>query len=173
MSGNTTHSLDLSICIVGHQRCQMLADCLASIYQHVQELHFEVIVIDNASTDGTADMMRTRFPQVRLEVNQESHSFAENNNVMLRQAVGRYVLLLNDDTYLTHNAFKVMVDFFDAHPEAGAVGCRDIKGLPQRFGKIIYILDLIAVFGDWYGDSDNIRFLKGISPQQIGADLSG
>lgn len=131
MANKTATSLDLSICIVGHQRCQMLADCLESIYRHVQELHFEVIVVDNASTDGTADMVRTRFPQVCLLVNQEPRSFAENNNIMLQQAAGRHLLLLNDDTYLTHDAFKAMVEFIEAHSKAGAVGCRHYNALGQ------------------------------------------
>jgi len=84
--------------------------------------------VDNASTDGTADMVRDYFPQVRLFVNSVPRTFSENHNFLLHQAQGRYVLLLNDDTYLTENTFKAMVDFLDKNPKVGAVGCRQYDG---------------------------------------------
>lgn len=116
--------IDLTIAIVGHQRCQMLAECLNSIVQYTQGITYEVCVVDNASTDGTSNMIRKQFPQVRLFVNSNPRTFAENHNFLLRRAWGKYVLLLNDDTYLTQNAFRIMLEFLDVHPEVGAVGCR-------------------------------------------------
>lgn len=122
---------DLTIAIVGHQRCHMLAECLNSIVKYTHGIIYEVCVVDNASTDGTSDMIREQFPQVRLFVNSTPRTFAENHNFLLGQALGKYVLLLNDDTYLTQNAFKIMLEFLNIHPESGAVGCRQYNAQGQ------------------------------------------
>src|SRR5690606_37700697 len=74
--------------------------------------------------DGTAAMVRARFPEVRLVANEENVGFARANNQALREARGRHVLLLNPDTRLQEDTLRALVAFMDAHPEAGAAGPR-------------------------------------------------
>lgn len=113
---------DLSICIVNTNNRDLLRDCLRSVYENTREVSFEVILVENASTDGSLEMARTEYPGVRLIANDRRLGFSENNNLAMKQANGRYFLLLNEDTYVKPGALDVLVRFMDAHPEAGAAG---------------------------------------------------
>lgn len=115
---------DLSIITVNANNKEILKNCLASIYQHTNNIIFEIIVIDNASTDGSKSMIRSFFPQVILIENPENKGFSKASNQGLIIAQGRYCLLLNDDTYLNNNALELMVDFMDKNPMAGACGAK-------------------------------------------------
>lgn len=115
-------TLDLSIIIVNWNTRDLLANCLQSVYDTVRGLAFEVIVVDNASTDGSAEMVRERFPQVRLIENTENVGFAKANNQAMKESSGRYVILLNSDTLVQPDALATLVAFMDDHPEAGACG---------------------------------------------------
>lgn len=115
---------DLSVIIVNWNTRELLAQCLHSVYNTAGDLSLEVFVVDNASTDGSAAMVRERFPQVRLIENAENVGFARANNQAIRLATGRYVLLLNSDTRALSGALSSLVDFMDAHPQAGAAGAR-------------------------------------------------
>lgn len=115
---------DLSVVIVNWNARHLLAQCLASVYAYPPEGEFEVFVVDNASSDGSADMVRREFPQVRLIQNTENVGFARANNQAMRTSRGRYVLLLNSDTIVQPGALDSMVCFADQHPEAGVVGGR-------------------------------------------------
>jgi hypothetical protein len=92
-----------------------------------------VFVVDNASTDGTSQMLGQDYPQVQVIRNEIRLGFASNNNLVLARAHGRYVLLLNDDTLVLEGAIDGMVAFMDAHPEAAAAGGRLLNpdGSPQ------------------------------------------
>jgi len=116
--------MDVSIIIVNWNTRDILRDCLESVYVCTKDIAFEVIVIDNASSDGSADMAKREFPQVRLVENSENKGFAAANNQGMRLARGRYVLLLNSDTVVLDAAIQRAVGFADSHPEAGVVGCR-------------------------------------------------
>ncbi len=83
----------------------------------------EVIVVDNASTDGTLEIVRGRFPEARV-VEQENRGFGAGNNAGMRAASGRYFLLLNPDAWLTEGALEDLVAFADEHPEAAVIGPR-------------------------------------------------
>lgn len=85
----------------------------------------QVVIVDNASTDGTPDMVRARFPDVQLSVNSENLGFAKASNQGLRMAEGRYWMLLNPDTELergTPNPFQTLISFMEQHPKAGVCG---------------------------------------------------
>jgi GT2 family glycosyltransferase len=83
--------------------------------------------VDNASTDGSAEMVRERFPQVKLIENSENVGFAKTNNQAIRESAGRYVLLLNSDAVVLLGAANDMVRFMDGHPEAGIAGAKLIN----------------------------------------------
>lgn len=122
--------MDVSVIIVNWNTRDMLRDCLRSVYEQTQQVSFEVVVIDNASRDGSADMVRREFPAVVLITNRENRGFAAANNQGMEVAHGRYVLLLNSDTLVLGNALATTVRFADAHPEAAVVGCRVLN--PDR-----------------------------------------
>ena len=117
-----TSCVDLSIVIVNWNTRELLADCLESIFENVHDLAYEVLVVDNASSDGSADMVRRRFPQARLIENEQNVGFARANNQAIRCSMGRYVLLLNSDTLTLPDSFLDMCRFLDAHPHVGIVG---------------------------------------------------
>jgi len=135
---------DLGIIIVSWNVRQLLAACLESVVSHVERtpdsgpLTAEIIVVDNASTDGSAEMVRDHFPQVKLITSEKNLGFAGGNNVGLRawglgsprstRDAPRYVLLLNPDTVVHGNALQAMVRFMDATPQAGVCGARLVYG---------------------------------------------
>lgn len=113
---------NLSILIVNWNTRDLLSQCLASVYAHPQAGDFEVIVVDNASTDGSTDMVRERFPMVRLVENPGNPGFAGANNQAIALSRGRYLLLLNPDTVVQPGALDALVVFLDETPAAGAAG---------------------------------------------------
>ncbi len=130
--------LDLSIVIVNYNTCDLLRDCLRSIYDSHGNLQYEVIVVDNASTDGSAAMVTAEFPQAELIVSHTNGGFAYANNLGLRQAgfgakgatsrqAARYALLLNPDTLLPPSALADMIAFMEARPQVGAAGPKLVK----------------------------------------------
>ena len=116
--------MDLSIVIVNWNTRDLLRDCLASVFQGLGPLKAEVIVVDNASTDGSVAMLRAEFPQVLLIENDHNLGFAAGNNVALRRVTGRHVLLLNTDTLVRHQVLPEAVAWLDLHPAVGVMGPR-------------------------------------------------
>jgi len=114
--------MDLTISIVSYNTRDILKNCLSSIYKDPIDLSFEVIVVDNASSDGSADMVAADFPQVHLIRNPTNRLFSKANNQSLRLAGGEFFALINPDTVVSANALKRMVEFMRQHPETGMVG---------------------------------------------------
>jgi len=115
---------DVSIIVVAWNVRKLLYDCLKSVYDQTEGVDFEVIYVDNASEDGSVDMVKSEFPQVKIIENSQNEGFIKANNQAIQIAQGRYVLLLNSDTIVLDNAIEKIVKFADAHPEAGVVGCK-------------------------------------------------
>ena len=118
------NQVDVSIVIVNWNTKKLLYDCLTSVYATTKEVSFEVIVIDNASRDGSVEMIKSDFPKVELIANTENRGFAAANNQGISIAVGRYILFLNSDTIVLSNAIDKVVAFTDLHEDAAVVGCR-------------------------------------------------
>jgi len=116
--------IDVSVIIVSWNTRDILRDCLASVYAQTRDVSFEVIVIDNASADGTPELVKRDFVAVRLIENADNRGFAAANNQGMGLATGRYLLLLNSDTIVLDGAIDKMVSFADQHPQAAVVGCR-------------------------------------------------
>ena len=119
-----TAAVDVSVVIVTYNVREFLEQALRSVERASAGLAVEVWVVDNDSADGSAAMVRERFPNVRLIANDENVGFAAANNQAIRQAAGRHVLVLNPDTIVQEDTLRTMVRFMDDHPEAGAAGCR-------------------------------------------------
>jgi GT2 family glycosyltransferase len=114
--------MDLSIIIVNWNTREYLKNCLLSILAGAGQIDYCVYVVDNGSSDGSAEMVRKEFPTVCLIENGENRGFAAANNQALKQAGSRYVLLLNSDTAVQPGAPARLVKFMDEHPEAAACG---------------------------------------------------
>jgi len=125
-----TASPDISIVIVNWNTVGLLRDCLRSIYATTRDLAFEVIVVDNASSDGSVEMVRREFSGAILIANDANLGFAPANNQGIAVASGRHILLLNSDTVVLEGALQRTLAFADAHPEAAVVGCRVLN--PDR-----------------------------------------
>lgn len=115
----------LSIAIVNWNTRDLLLQALESIFAHPAP-SLEVIVVDNASSDGSADAVRAQYPQVHVIANSHNAGYAEGNNQALRLAAGSYILLLNPDVILPGGALTNAVAFMEAHPKAGALGVRQV-----------------------------------------------
>lgn len=125
----------LSIVIVSYNVKYYLEQCLSSIFASSMASDLEVFVVDNASSDGSIDYLRNRFPQVHYLINSKNLGFAVANNIAIRRSESQYVLLLNPDTVLGEETLTRVCDFMDAHPRAGAAGVKMIdaqgKFLPE------------------------------------------
>jgi N-acetylglucosaminyl-diphospho-decaprenol L-rhamnosyltransferase len=116
--------LDLSIIILSWNTRQMLADCLSSVEATTANLAYEVIVVDNGSTDGSQAMLGQRFPDVHLIQNDENVGFARANNQAMTTSRGHYMLLLNSDAVIVPGAIQSLLDLARAEPHAGVVGAQ-------------------------------------------------
>ncbi|MEX2115985.1 MAG: glycosyltransferase [Bacteroidota bacterium] len=117
-------SLQLSVIIVNYNVREFLHHALTSLRKSMKGIRGEVFVVDNASDDGSVEMVRTRFPDVRLIVNKTNIGFASANNIALRRSRGKVILLLNPDTVVQEDTMKVMLRFFEDNPDAGIAGCK-------------------------------------------------
>ena len=113
---------DLSIVIVSWNVCEYLRSCLSSIVYNQGDLEVEVIVVDNGSVDGSTQMIRDDYPWVKLLECDENIGFPKGNNIGLRAAIGRYLLLLNPDTKIISDALPQMVAYLKKNEEVGVVG---------------------------------------------------
>jgi len=120
--------LDISIIVVSFNTKGLLFDCLASIFETVNGISFEVWVVDNNSTDGTVEAIRERYPDIKIIKNTANLGFAAANNQAFRQMNGDYALLLNTDAVLANGAVKELFDFMKANPDAG-MACGQLLNL--------------------------------------------
>jgi GT2 family glycosyltransferase len=127
----------LVVVIVSWNTCELTRNCLRSLLEEVKEIDHEVWVVDNASSDSSAAMVKEEFPRVRLIENAENLGFARANNQALRMALGEYYLLLNSDTIIPPDSIKAIIEYMDAHPEASAAAPnqRNSTGLIQTLPR--------------------------------------
>ena len=119
-----TASVDLSIIIVNWNSLQFLRQCLCTVYARPHGFSLEVIVIDNASYDGSAELLAAEFPQVQFVQGMENIGFARANNAAFAVSTGRAILFLNPDTEVLGDALERMLALLETSADAGAVGCR-------------------------------------------------
>ena len=119
--------MKLSIVIVNYNVKYYLEQCLRSVERAAAHIEHEVLVIDNASEDGSMEYLKPRFPHVTWIESKENGGFSHANNIGFGQASGKYILMLNPDTIVTREALEGCVEFMDQHPEAGAAGVKMIN----------------------------------------------
>jgi len=115
---------DISISLVNTNNRELLLDCLRSLDAAARSVELQVIVVDNASEDGSADAVEAAFPGVEVVRRDLRHGFGANHNEAIRRSRGRYVLILNEDTVLSGGMLDALCSFMDQNPGIGAVGPR-------------------------------------------------
>ncbi|MEC0106166.1 glycosyltransferase family 2 protein [Paenibacillus taichungensis] len=156
---NKNYGPDVSIIIVNYNTRKLTLDCLASVYDSLTSFHYELIVVDNASRDGSVEAIRDEYPDVRLIANRDNTGFAVANNQGMKIAKGRYILLLNSDTVVQPDTLEIMLGFMDRHPEMGASGCKVIlpdgsldkackRGFPTPAASFYYAFGFSRLFPD-------------------------
>jgi len=152
---------DLSIVIVNWNGIGILRDCLRSVVENTSEGEVEIIVVDNASEDGSQAMVEAEFPRATLIRNTENRGFAPANNQGLAIATGRYLLLLNTDTVVLGEALQNSVAYMDEHQDVGAFGCRVLNpdktmqatcfAFPSLVNLAMWATGLTALPGAFFG----------------------
>ena len=154
---------DLSIVIVSWNTRELLRECLESLYKYTSQLTFEVFVVDNNSSDGSPEMVRTLFPRVNVIANDYNAGFSKANNQAIRVSKGRYIALLNPDTVLTEDVFSPLIANADQHAKIGAIGpkifCRDGKKIQYSCAK--KLPNLYSAFCSASGLSSRSRIFYG------------
>jgi hypothetical protein len=153
----------LSVIIVSYNSLSVLKPCLESLRRHLPAGDSEIIVVDNASKDGTPDMVRRDFPAVTLVANEENVGYSRGVNLGIRRAEGRYFLILNPDTVVGGDAIAKMMDFMDRHREAGIVGPKlvffdgNIQYSCRRFYTWKVLLMRRTFLGKFFKNSSAVR----------------
>jgi O-antigen biosynthesis protein len=120
--------LKLSVIIVSYNVTHFLEQCLHSVNAACSGIETEIFVVDNASVDGSVQMVKEKFPGVICIANTENQGFAKANNQAIRKSKGEYILLLNPDTIVETDTFSKVIAFMDAHTDAGGLGVRMVDG---------------------------------------------
>jgi len=164
----------LSIIIVSYNCKEYLLNCLDSIFSHPPKIaEFELIVVDNASSDGTVGAVRERYPQVKLVPNEENLGFAAGCNTGFEHSTGEYILLLNPDVVVNDTSFDPLIGFLNRTPKAGAVigSMVDANGEPVPNVRIVpTVFDLLISrksFIAWLPSLGKIRDKRLAIPGEI------
>src|SRR3989339_646309 len=140
--------INVSICLVNHNAKALTYDCIDSIYAKTK-VPFEIILVDNNSEDKSVLEIKNKHPEIKIINNEKNVGFAAANNQAIRQAVGKYVILLNNDTILKNNALDLMVDYMEKRKNIGILTCKlfEPSGNIQRNCRAFPLSPLDTFFG--------------------------
>lgn len=149
--------MQLSIIILNYNVRFFLELCVLSVQNAIQDIDAEIIVVDNNSTDDSCEMMKLRFPNVKLIENKENSGFPKGNNIGVKEAKGEYVCILNPDTVVAEDTFEKILAFVATKNNLGIVGCKLIdgagnflpeskRGIPTPFVAFTKIFGLYKLF---------------------------
>ena len=124
--------MKLSVIIVSYNVKHYLLQCLDSLQKALEGVEAEIYVVDNHSKDGTPDYISSRCKGIKLIASNHNNGFAKANNTAIKRASGKYVLLLNPDTFVGENTIKECLHFMDTHPQAGGLGVQMLKNNGER-----------------------------------------
>lgn len=127
--------MELSYCIINTSKRELLLSCLASVYrEHPAGIEYEVLVLDNASEDGSAEAVREQYPEVKLMIKERRAGASENNSDLLRAAQGELCMMLDEDSELLPGATRILIDELRASPEAAVTGAQLLHPGGRRVG---------------------------------------
>ena len=143
------YALDVSIILVNYNTEELLVHAIKSVYEHSKGFTFEIIVVDNHSRNSPKDRLNTEFGQQVVYIPMaENVGFGRANNAGIKIARGKYLFLLNTDTYLLNNAIFILKEYMDAHPDVGSSGgnlfTADLKPT-YSYHRVPYGLSLIHI----------------------------
>ena len=116
--------MDVSVIIINYNTYKLTSSCISSVIEYTRDCQYEIILIDNHSTECDPGLFVKEFPSIKLISNDRNEGFARGNNLGIEQAAGNYILLLNSDTYLTEDSISKSVSFLSGHDDTGVLGCR-------------------------------------------------
>lgn len=120
--------MKLAVVIVNYNVEHFLENCLNSVFNALKDIPSEVIVVDNKSVDGSVEMVKSKFPKVRLMVNAQNEGFSKANNQAIKSSTAEYILLLNPDTVVEEDTFNKCLSYMDSHGKVGGLGIKMIDG---------------------------------------------
>lgn len=123
--------IDYSVIIVSWNAKNYLSECLQSLDKYRFKYNAEIIVVDNASTDGSPSLVQETFPHVKLIINEQNYGFAKGNNIGITQSTGKYLFLINSDVIVKDVCIEKMIEYMDDHPDIGILGPKIL----DKFGK--------------------------------------
>ncbi len=148
--------MELSVIIVSWNVRELLARCLTSLAETKQDIQFEIIVVDNASADQSAAMVRERFSHVTVIENQDNLGFGKANNIGVQQASGKFVLFLNDDTEVFDHTLDACVAYMQTHETVGVLGCSiknpdgsqqpSVRSAPTLYSQLVVLSKVYNFF---------------------------
>ncbi|WP_316833821.1 glycosyltransferase family 2 protein [Pedobacter nutrimenti] len=142
--------MQVSIIIVNYNTKDLIEQCIKSIYNHVRTELFEIIVVDNCSVDGSQDLIKLKFPNVILIQSELNLGFGRANNLGINIAKGRYVFLLNSDTYLIDDAISSFMTYMDKHNDIACCGAELIDATAKSqisFGNFPSVFEAFSELG--------------------------
>ncbi len=150
-------NIELSIIIVNYNVKEFLLNLLSSIKKSLQNISSEIIIVDNASDDGSVELLKDKYPEIKLIVNNSNIGFGSANNQALEIAKGKFLLLINPDTIVKEETFTSMINFFNSHPDAGIAGCKVLnpdgtlqlscrRGFPGPWTSFTKVMGLSKLF---------------------------
>jgi GT2 family glycosyltransferase len=158
----------VSIIILSYNTEKLLKDCLTSLFSRIDKTSFEVIVVDNASSDDSVAMVKKDFPKVAIVENDTNLGFAKGCNIGVKEAQGEYLLFLNSDTKLTDDPLPAMLSVFDQHKKVGVVGglLKNTDGTYQRsFGEFYTLKNVfVLLFG---GEKQELKRFSPDTTKQV------
>jgi GT2 family glycosyltransferase len=142
--------MELSIIIINYNTFELTCRCIASIEKTLQDVDYEIVLVDNASKERNPLDFKTKFPNINLVINKENTGFTGGNNLGIEHSKGQYLLLLNSDTELINNAPKITLDYLKSHPDTGMTTAQltypngKIQHTTRRFRTISW--ELLEIF---------------------------
>ncbi len=173
--------INLSIIIISYNTSDFLKECIESIQKNTKGINYEIIVVDNASSDNSVEMVKKEFPEILIIESPENIGFSKANNLGVNKSKGRHVLFLNPDTVVYKDSLSNMIKFMDEHEEAGAATCSLVmpdgklddaahRGFPNPWNSLSYFSGLSKLFpsSKIFGGY-NLGFLDLSKPHEIDA----
>ncbi|MFA5029524.1 MAG: glycosyltransferase family 2 protein [Patescibacteria group bacterium] len=157
--------MDLSIVIVSWNVKELLNKCLTTISKNSAGLSWEIVLVDNASSDGTVETVRQKFPEVKLIANKQNLGFAKANNLALKEAQGEFILLLNPDTEVLSGSLEKCLAIIKDNPRIGILGCqllnsdKSVQPSVRRFPRLWPILLLFLKLPKFFSFKSVNRYL--------------
>jgi GT2 family glycosyltransferase len=151
------NNLDVSVVIVNYNVKEFVQNLLYSLEKALRNIEAEIIIVDNASDDGSVELIREKFPYVRLVASPQNLGFGKANNLGFQMAKGKYLFILNPDTLVREDTLDKLISFFERTPEAGMIGCKILnpdgtlqlscrRGFPSPWNSFCKVTGLSSLF---------------------------